>query len=63
MGKLLLAAAVAGGLMAGTATAAPTVGAVGYVATAPQHVVQADYYWHHRHWHHRHYYHGGWRYW
>lgn len=64
--KLLLATATAGGLMtlaAFAASAAPVPGVVDQHVAAPSHVVQADYYWHHRHWHHRRWYHGGWRYW
>ena len=66
MKKLLLAAAAVGGLTALSAfgaAAAPVVGAAGQVVAPAQHVVQADYYWHHRHWHHRHFEHGGYRYW
>jgi hypothetical protein len=66
MCRLLLAAAAIGGLTALTAfgaAAAPVPGAMGPSAAMPQHVVQADWYWHHHHWHHRRYYHGGWHYW
>jgi len=65
---LWFATAAAGGLltcMAFAATAAPVAGAgvVEQHLVTSQHVVQADWYWHHRHWHHRRWYHGGWRYW
>lgn len=64
--RMLLLATAAAGMMALTAvgaSAAPVPGAADHVVAAPQHVVQADYYWHHHHWHHRRWYHGGWRYW
>jgi hypothetical protein len=63
--KLLLSAVAIGGftaLCSFGATAAPVVGAVSEYAAPQQHVVQAQYYWHHHHWHHRRWYHGGWRY-
>jgi hypothetical protein len=64
--KLLLSAVAVGGftaLCSFGATAAPVAGAVSQYAAPQQHVVQADWYWHHRHWHHRRYWHGGWHYW
>ncbi|MGA3397790.1 MAG: hypothetical protein ABSC95_01120 [Acetobacteraceae bacterium] len=66
MRKLLLSAVAIGGLTALSsfgATAAPVVGAAGQYAVPQQHVVLADWYWHHHHWHHRRWWHGGWHYW
>jgi hypothetical protein len=64
--RIVLLAAAIGGLTALTASgvlAAPVAGAAGQYATAPLHVVQADWYWNHHHWHHRRWYHGHWHYW
>jgi hypothetical protein len=64
--RILLAAAAIGGLTALTAfgaAAAPVAGVATQVAPAPQHIVQADWYWHHRHWRHRRWEHHHWRYW
>jgi len=66
MPKLLLAVAAIAGLAALTArgaTAAPVVGAAAQYAAPTQHVVQADWYWNHRHWHHRRWEHHRWYYW
>lgn len=64
MRKLLLVAAALGGLagLGGTgALAAPAV-AVPHFAPERGQVIQADYYYQHRHWHHRHWEHHHWHY-
>jgi hypothetical protein len=65
MRRMLLAAAVIGGLAAlasSGASAAPT-GAGLHVAPSAPLITDVQYWYRHHHWHHRHWYHGGWRYW
>jgi hypothetical protein len=63
MRKMLLAAAVLGGLFAlsSHASAAPSA-TVLRVAPAPGLVTDVDYYYNHHHYHHRHWSHDHWHY-